>query len=96
MQGTAPGRRGRDGAVPVAAAPLLDLPFAMSVRVRVNGERRDVEPGTSVDALIRALGLDPRFVIAERNGEPVERARYDEVPLQDGDRVELVRAVAGG
>jgi thiamine biosynthesis protein ThiS len=32
----------------------------------------------------------------ERNGEPVERARYDHVHLEDGDRLELVRAVAGG
>jgi thiamine-phosphate pyrophosphorylase len=32
----------------------------------------------------------------EHNGEPLERARYEEVVLADGDRLELVRAVAGG
>lgn len=45
---------------------------------------------------IRQRGLDPRYVVVERNGQPVERARYDKVLLADGDRLELVRAVAGG
>ncbi|MDP8956251.1 MAG: sulfur carrier protein ThiS [Actinomycetota bacterium] len=45
---------------------------------------------------MRNRGLDPQFVVAEHNGEPLERARYEEVVLRDGDRLELVRAVAGG
>jgi thiamine biosynthesis protein ThiS len=49
-----------------------------------------------VDAFIRQRGLDPRYVVVERNGEPVGRPRYQEVLLEDGDRLELVRAVAGG
>ncbi len=61
-----------------------------------NGKTRTVEPGTSVERLIRELGLDPRYVIVERNGEPVERKRYAATTLTDGDRLELVRAVAGG
>jgi len=35
-------------------------------------------------------------VVVELNGEPLERARYDQVRLAPGDRLELVRAVAGG
>ncbi|MGZ4188549.1 MAG: sulfur carrier protein ThiS, partial [Actinomycetota bacterium] len=30
------------------------------------------------------------------NGEPLERARYARVTLRSGDRLEIVRAVAGG
>lgn len=47
-------------------------------------------------AFIQQRGLDPRYVVVERNGEPLERARYDRILLADGDRLELVRAVAGG
>jgi thiamine biosynthesis protein ThiS len=35
-------------------------------------------------------------VVAEVNGEAVERARMPTLLLRDGDRVEVVRAVAGG
>jgi sulfur carrier protein len=55
-----------------------------------------VAEGASVEDLIRSVGLDPRYVIVERNGEPVERQRYPVVTVQEGDRLELVRAVAGG
>lgn len=46
--------------------------------------------------LIRDRGLDPRYVVVEHNGEPLERDRYEETELAEGDRLELVRAVAGG
>jgi thiamine biosynthesis protein ThiS len=66
------------------------------VEIRLNGKRRDVEPGESVAALIRRLDLDPRWVIAELNGRPVSRDRFEAETLAAGDRLELVRAVAGG
>lgn len=64
--------------------------------VLVNGEAHDVSDGASVDDLIRQLGLGGKWVIVERNGEPVERRAYGQTLLEDGDRLELVRAVAGG
>jgi sulfur carrier protein len=66
------------------------------VRVVANGTPIEVGQGVSVGDFIRSRGLDPRFVIVERNGEPLERARYEMVGLEEGDRLELVRAVAGG
>jgi sulfur carrier protein len=66
------------------------------MRVTANGKPFDVKPGTTVAGFIRLRSLDPRFVVVERNGEPLERARYEEVALDEGDRLELVRAVAGG
>ena len=65
------------------------------MRVTVNGEVLEVDEGT-VAEFIRGRGLDPRFVIVERNGEALERSRYDSVRVEEGDRIELVRAVAGG
>jgi len=66
------------------------------VQVVANGKPHRIEPGTTVHGFIRSRGLDPRFVVVEYNGEPLERARYLDVTLADGDRLELVRAVAGG
>jgi sulfur carrier protein len=66
------------------------------MRVTANGRPFHVDAGTTIEAFIRSRGLDPRFVVVEHNGEPLERNRYGEVDLSDGDRLELVRAVAGG
>lgn len=64
--------------------------------ITVNGKVFDLEKDISVAGFIRRRGLDPQYVVVERNGEPVERRRYEDVYLADGDRLELVRAVAGG
>jgi thiamine biosynthesis protein ThiS len=64
--------------------------------ITANGREFEVGSGTTLSAFIRSRDLDPRYVVVERNGEPVERARYDDLSLADGDRLELVRAVAGG
>jgi sulfur carrier protein len=66
------------------------------MRITANGRPYEVETGITVAGFIRSRDLDPRFVVVERNGEPLGRDRYEEVGLSDGDRLELVRAVAGG
>ena len=66
------------------------------IRVRANGRDYDLDDGTTVAGFVRARGLDPRFVVVEHNGEPLERERYEAVALGTGDRLEVVRAVAGG
>lgn len=72
------------------------MPRRPDVRVTANGEAFDLPSAQTVAEFVRGRGLDPRFVVVERNGEPLERSRYDSVTLEDGDRIELVRAVAGG
>jgi thiamine-phosphate pyrophosphorylase len=66
------------------------------MRVTANGSPCDVPAGTTLAGFIRERDLDPQFVIVERNGEAVERARYEATTLEPDDRLELVRAVAGG
>jgi len=64
--------------------------------IRLNGESRRVAAGATLDALLRELDLDPRWIVAELNGEPLPRERFGSTPLADGDRLEVVRPVAGG
>ena len=68
----------------------------MSASVSVNGRDQQVADGETVAALLERLGLGARYALVERNGEPVERARYEEVQLEDGDRLVVARPVAGG
>ncbi len=64
--------------------------------VMVNGAPMEVAEGSSVDDLLHLLELDAKWVLVERNGEPVPRGQLAGTALSDGDRLELVRAVAGG
>jgi sulfur carrier protein len=66
------------------------------VRVIANGKPYDVDAPITVGEFVRERGLDPRHVVVERNGEALEHSWYDRVRLTEGDRLELVRAVAGG
>jgi sulfur carrier protein len=66
------------------------------VRVLANGDPVDLAEGSSVDDLLTVLGLGSRWVLVERNGEPVRRQDLALTVLAEGDRLELVRAVAGG
>ncbi len=66
------------------------------IRLTVNGREVELEtPIRLVDYLDR-LGVNPRAVAVERNGEILERAAYSETVLEAGDVVEIVRMVGGG
>ena len=62
----------------------------------VNGKPTDVADGTSLPGLIESLGLRVGSVVVEHNGTALLRSELPAVSLAEGDRLELVRAVAGG
>jgi sulfur carrier protein len=66
------------------------------MEVVVNGRPREVPDRSTVADLIAALGFGAKQVVVEHNGDAVARARFADVALSDGDRVEVVRAVQGG
>jgi sulfur carrier protein len=66
------------------------------MKVTANGEEVTVRDGSTAMDLLEHLGLGAKWVLVERNGEPVERGALATTVLRDGDRLELVRAVAGG
>jgi sulfur carrier protein len=66
------------------------------VKVVANGDPVELAEGATVEDLLTALGLGGKWVVVERNREPVARADLATTLLADGDRIELVRAVAGG
>jgi sulfur carrier protein len=66
------------------------------MNVEVNGAQRQVTEGSTLADLVAELGYGSRMVVIERNGEPVERARFAEIVIEQDDVIEVVRAVAGG
>jgi len=52
-------------------------------------------PATIAD-LLRRLGVDSTTVVAELDGQIIERAKFSTTNLRDGQNIELVRFVPGG
>lgn len=67
------------------------------ITVVANGRPVQLPDGATLTALLETLGIPARSVAAmEHNGEAIPRSDHAGRSLADGDRIELVRAVAGG
>jgi sulfur carrier protein len=65
------------------------------MRVKVNGQDRDLPDGSNVTALLAAHQLTADKVAVEVNRRLLRAEKYD-TPLRDGDEVEIVTFVGGG
>jgi len=66
------------------------------VNIIVNGSPRETPDGTTVQGLIAELGISGPRVAVERNLDIVERERFGDTVLTDGDRIEIIHFVGGG
>jgi sulfur carrier protein len=66
------------------------------MRLVVNGAPQDVADGLPLPELLVSLGLQVGSVVVERNGVALLRSEVLATTLEDGDVLELVKAVAGG
>ncbi len=61
-----------------------------------NGARVPVQLPCTLETFLLGRGLLPRSVVVEHNGEAVAPSEFPVRPLAEGDRLEIVRIVAGG
>ena len=67
------------------------------IQITINGNPRSFDADIStVAALVEKLGLVGKRLAVERNGEIVPKSTFADVPLQNGDKLEIVGAVGGG
>ncbi len=64
--------------------------------ILVNGEPRDLAPGTTVDELLAVLEAPDRGVAVAVDAEVVPRGEWAATTIPDGARVEVLQAVQGG
>jgi len=65
------------------------------MQVLINGETDTLEDGSSLADLVNRLDIQGKIAV-EINGEIVPRSRFATHLLQEGDRIEIVRAIGGG
>ena len=61
-----------------------------------NGLEVEADLPCSLEAFLVAQGLLPRSVVVEHNGEAVAPSEFAGRQLRAGDRLEIVKIVAGG
>ncbi len=66
------------------------------MKATVNGHPRDLPDELSVGALLELLGSARDGVAVAQNDAVVRRNEYDLRPVREGDRIEIIEAVAGG
>jgi thiamine biosynthesis protein ThiS len=64
--------------------------------IMANGQRVEAELPCSVEEFLKLRGLLPRSVVVEHNGEAVAPSEFSRRQVVSGDRLEIVKIVAGG
>jgi sulfur carrier protein len=64
--------------------------------ITLNGEKREVADGLTVEGLLRFLNIERRRVAVEVNEHIVKKDGYEATALKDGDSVEVVSFMGGG
>lgn len=70
--------------------------FFYCMKLKINGEEREIADGLTVTTLLEELKIRPARVVVERNREIVAREVYGITRLADGDTLEIVHFVGGG
>lgn len=66
------------------------------MKATVNGLLRELPDELTIGMLLELLGTARTGVAVACNDRVVRRAEYETQLVQDGDRVEVIEAVAGG
>jgi sulfur carrier protein len=66
------------------------------MKATINGQARELPGGITVGELLELLGTARTGIAIACNDAVIRRAQFDEYQLADGDRVEIIKAVAGG
>ncbi|PSN11159.1 thiamine biosynthesis protein ThiS [filamentous cyanobacterium CCP5] len=75
---------------------MVESTASDSVQLQVNGEPQICPVATPLPSLLEQLGLNPRLVAVEYNGEILHRQYWPTTLMQAGDRLEIVTIVGGG
>jgi thiamine biosynthesis protein ThiS len=92
------GRQSRSLGTPAAVGwrfRRVNLVKAMS-QITANGQPVETQFPCTLEEFLVAQNLRPRSVVVEHNGEAVAPSEFARRPLQAGDRLEIVKIVAGG
>jgi sulfur carrier protein len=66
------------------------------VIIKVNGEDLEIENQSTAATLITQLGYQDQRIALEVNEAIISKSKHVEFTLNEGDQVEIIKAVGGG
>ena len=66
------------------------------MKASINGKEHELPDGLTVAQLLERLQTPDRGVAVAKNDRVVRRTAFSEEPVHEGDRIEIIKAVAGG
>lgn len=75
---------------------MAEFDTSNRITLQVNGESQTCAANTLLPQLLTQLGMNPRLVAVEYNGEILHRQFWDQTAVREGDRLEIVTIVGGG
>jgi sulfur carrier protein len=66
------------------------------VKASINGEQHELPEGLTVAQLLARVRAPERGVAVAKNDRVVRRSAFEQERVNEGDRIEIIRAVAGG
>ncbi|MHB8846523.1 MAG: sulfur carrier protein ThiS [Nitrospirota bacterium] len=66
------------------------------MKIILNGEKKDIPDGLTVEGLLLHLAIKPERVAVEINEGIVRKAAYSATAVNENDRVEVVQFMGGG
>ena len=66
------------------------------MRILLNGQQSDTRGAVNVAELVERYQMSPQAILIEHNGIALHLREWRQRNLADGDRIEIVRVVAGG
>ena len=66
------------------------------MKIFLNGAEQAIDSSLTIEALLQTLQIPSQQIAVAVNNEVVSRAAFNEKKIIDGDKVDILRAVAGG
>ncbi len=66
------------------------------MKIRLNGEEREVAEGWTIAALLESMGLRRDGIAVAVDKQVVPRGDHERTALREGAEIEVIRAVGGG
>ena len=64
--------------------------------VTLNGEPRELSDASTLQDVVKSLGLQEKQVAVEHNRNIIKREQWNETAVAEGDQLEIVHFVGGG
>lgn len=66
------------------------------IKITLNGEEHKLDKQISLQELVARFNLDPEKIVIQLNEEIIQRDKYKVHQINNEDKVELIKFMAGG